>query len=297
MNTLVKRTLFTFQANLYVGILTILVQSIIGFGLFSDPRSSNFQGETLSATFVAQFVIYLLIVTILFYYMVVKHRKLGLKALYSTVFLVSIFMFVIEIMKTISDLQFGLYYVSISFFAIAIFCFLMVAMVIYVIGEPRVKIRNYGLLTICVLMSRVIALSLDLQTFIIIALMISVYDIWNVFRGPLTKLFGSPNRVPEERREGIPIEMLEMVCKQGTPVIIDLGQGLMTGIGDFFFYSALIFTGYLYWGLLGSIITFLCVNIGILVTHKLLKILSPLPGLPIPTLISLIGYLVLYLVS
>jgi len=133
-----------------------------------------------------------------------------------------------------------------------------------------------------------LAVSFQRMTIIFLAFVFSAYDFYSVFRGPISKMLGRPTSRPgpgpEEAVERPERNLLG-------PMLVNFGEVEM-GLGDITFYSmmpAAIFTEGM--GLGAAIVEVLLIDVGIAATLALLRKVRPLPGLPIPLLLGLLGFL------
>jgi hypothetical protein len=83
-----------------------------------------------------------------------------------------------------------------------------------------------------------------------------------------------------------------IISKKGTPVLMSY-QNTILGIGDVLFFSILMYKALIEWYLVGMLVTSLAIGLGSIGTLLLLQKLSPLPGLPLPVSLSLLGYVFL----
>ena len=126
---------------------------------------------------------------------------------------------------------------------------------------------------------------------ITIVLIMSFYDIYTVFRGPLKKLIDNISS-----GSGVGINPKGEELLKGVTVSY---KGLHIGLGDIIFYSMLIGESYLlprYKFVALSLVT-ISILTGSYITLKLLKRKRALPALPIPALISLVVILFIYFIT
>lgn len=279
----------------------------LGNGLILENDSHNLDLEStdgvieFSDQFLLEFLIMLSLSTLIFYILVIRFRKNGLKILFgfslSFIYLssiVEVFYFALGD-DSISNVEMFNLIITATLLIILGFRF----MYVFLLGKYNLSTRNLGLLIAGLLAGRMIALYLDLGSLIAISIVLIIYDIWNVFRGPLTRLIGKPTRTHNVIEEKDPLyqkAIIEQICDQGTPVYISTQYSVMTGLGDLFFFAALMYRSLMIWGLIGIIVTFTSILVGLLFTIKLLQSISPLPGLPIPVSMALLSYLLLWIV-
>ncbi|MEM5870125.1 MAG: hypothetical protein QXR09_03095 [Candidatus Aenigmatarchaeota archaeon] len=117
-------------------------------------------------------------------------------------------------------------------------------------------------------------------TVFIFPLLLSVYDVYAVFKGPLNKIIGKPVRTKKGLKTKIDFLSL---------LILDF-DFIKIGLGDVVFYSMLPAVAFMLFGLEKMIFTLIATNLGILITLYLLrKKRIPLPGLPIPMLLGILS--------
>lgn len=279
----------------------------LGNGLILDNDSQNESIETtdgvikFSNQFITEFLILLSLTTIIFYILIVRFRKNGLKLLFSVSLSFIYLSSIVEIFYVAFDEETDsiakMYNLVIT--AALILILGIRFMYVFLFSKYDISTRNLGLLIAGLLAGRMIALYLDLISLIAISIILIIYDIWNVFRGPLTKLIGKPKRAQTSFAEldmNYQKAIIEQVCDEGTPVYISKKYNIMTGLGDLFFFAALLYRSLMIWGLVGILATFTMIIIGLLLTLKLLTYISPLPGLPIPVSFALLSYLLLWAV-
>jgi len=120
-------------------------------------------------------------------------------------------------------------------------------------------------------------------TVFVFPLLLSIYDIYAVFVGPLKRILGKPTKAKKVVK--VKIDFLPLL-------IVDFDL-IKIGLGDVIFYSMLPATAFMIFGLQKMFLTLFATNLGVLITIYLLrKKKIPLPGLPIP---MFLGVLVLLL--
>ncbi|MHA2098005.1 MAG: hypothetical protein ACW99A_04905 [Candidatus Kariarchaeaceae archaeon] len=253
-----------------------------------------------SNDFLVEFLIMLSVSTLIFYLLITKFRENGIKILFSFslsfIYLSSLGEMVLFASE--EGLTFTIGWFSLVAMSIFLSIFMIMFLYVFISSKKHLTIRNTGLLVTGLLAGRLIALYLDLASLIVISLILIVYDFWNVFRGPLTKLVGKPSKIqfvePDELSKQT---IIEQICNQGTPVYISSNQQIMTGLGDLFFFGALMYRSLMIWGFIGLVFTFTVIFIGLLLTLKILTHISPLPGLPIPVSFALISFLIMWYIG
>lgn len=141
--------------------------------------------------------------------------------------------------------------------------------VIFILNKGNSIIKNIMVFVIGIAIGSVFGLIMHSATFFTLLILISLFDIYSVFRGPISKIFKRTNisitpqnNTNEERLVGI-------------------------GIGDFVFYSALVTSVSSNYGLILGACTIIGIIVGIKITEKMLYRYNKFPGLPIPIFLSL----------
>ncbi len=160
----------------------------------------------------------------------------------------------------------------------------MTACFLFIFEKGKQFLRNAIILILGIAIGSIFGLIMHYITFLTLIILISLFDIYSVFRGPISKIFQKTN---------ISFTTEKPIFHEKTVAI---------GIGDFIFYSSVVtfFTRELGLALgFGSII---CLLVGVKVTEKMLLKYGKFPGLPLPVFFALalvgIGWLVdLYLLA
>jgi len=281
---------------LYTGVL--IVFNLLGNGLLleEDEADSVVQYDENTIFVILGF---LLISTIMFYIVFFKLKSIGIRAIYGislgSIFLFSISeaLFLLSEDSELSNSDYGLILLLVTLPVFSILFFF-----VYLTAKPILFIRNWGVTISALLFGRMLALYIDLATLVAFGILISVYDFWSVFRGPLSRYFGRPtSNKTHNSTNSAPLlglsedeinRVVQNACRRGLPVFIVPEQNIMIGIGDLLLYSVLMYRAYFEWGFLSTLLTLVTILFGSFVTFWLLKRISPLPGLPIPVLLTLI---------
>jgi hypothetical protein len=155
--------------------------------------------------------------------------------------------------------------------------------------------RNAGIIISATIIGRMMALYFDLLSIIIFALILGLFDIYSVFKGPLSKIMGKPQRRQPNMTDPTKDQLtyqFRLISKKGTPVIMSYHNTIL-GIGDVLFFSILMYQSLIEWYLVGMLITTITIGLGSIGTLLLLQKVSPLPGLPLPVSLTLLGYVIL----
>ena len=153
------------------------------------------------------------------------------------------------------------------------------SVIVFILNKGNMVMKNTVVFVLGIAIGSLFGLILHTATFFTLLILISLFDIYSVYRGPISKIFNetnlsiSPhNHIHEERIVGI-------------------------GIGDFVFYSALITFISSNFGLILGACSIIGIVVGIKITEKMLHRFSKFPGLPIPIFLSLflfgIGWIII----
>ncbi len=126
-------------------------------------------------------------------------------------------------------------------------------------GNSRSKTAFVGVFSISA--SILLALSFPLVAILVFSTMLAIFDLYAVFKGPLSK--------------GLPFALVAQV------------GSMMIGVGDMIFYALIPSSLYLHKGVLTGLIALILVNLGAMISAKLLEKRETIPGLPIPLLLTL----------
>lgn len=117
-------------------------------------------------------------------------------------------------------------------------------------------------------------------TVLVFPILLSIYDIYSVFAGPLKKIIGKG----EAKKATIKAKLDFLPF-----LILDFGF-IKVGLGDIIFYCMLPAVAFMVYGLEKMFLTIIATNIGVLITLLLLRRKRiPLPGLPIPMLLGVLS--------
>jgi hypothetical protein len=141
---------------------------------------------------------------------------------------------------------------------------------IFIFNKGNLKLKNIVIAILGVSVGTIFGLVLPLPTFLTLIILISIFDIYSVFKGPISKIF-------KEAKSPVP--------EDGSVFTID---SIAIGIGDFIFYSSFVTFITKELGLAIGLSAILGIIIGIKVTEGLLLKHGKFPGLPIPILFALI---------
>lgn len=148
-----------------------------------------------------------------------------------------------------------------------------------ILEKSNVHLKNTLVFILGLAMGTVFGSVFPLVSFISLLIFISLFDIYSVFKGPISQLLKRTNMSISENQEPI------------------FKTSIAIGIGDFVFYSALVT---FVTKELGPILGFgalIGILVGIEITKKMLTRYGKFPGLPIPVFLSLLLVLVGWVVS
>ena len=192
-----------------------------------------------------------------------------LKIIYSIIFLVSS-VSIFWVHGYLLELSFSLQslWLEIIF---AIVGLIVGILTIYVIILEKTKplLKNTLVFTLGLVMGIVFGTVFPLVSFLSLLVFVSLFDIYSVFRGPISKLLKKIN---------LSLSLDETVFQKPSIAI---------GIGDFVFYSSLVTFTTKELGLIFGFIAIVGILIGIKMTENMLQRYGKFPGLPIPIFLSL----------
>lgn len=180
-----------------------------------------------------------------------------------------------------------------NIFLIIYSLFIINFMFVYISGKVRVNFRNGGILLTSLIIGRQLAIMMELKLLLISLIILALFDIYSVFRGPLSRVIGKPKKVKYiEINELVMNQQLKKVCEKGTPVYIS--RFAFLGIGDTLFFSVIMVKVLLEWGIIALLSAYCCIVLGAMGTLFFLKRISPLPALPLPIFFSLFNFAFFY---
>jgi presenilin-like A22 family membrane protease len=138
------------------------------------------------------------------------------------------------------------------------------------LNKCNLYVKNAIIAILGIAVGTIFGLVLPLPTFLTLLIVISIFDIYSVFKGPISKIFQKSNLSVSQQAN----EFIE--------------RSIAIGIGDFIFYSSLVTFVTKELGLAIGISAILGILVGIKVTERLLLRYGKFPGLPIPILFALI---------
>ncbi len=238
-------------------------------------------------------IVFIFLSSLLLIFIFNKISKNKIRLLYGIILGLSILEPLFEIIDIFEEYD-GMYRLLVIVFTTIIVCLDLIFIYVYIKGLPLVIFRNYGIIMSSVIIGRQIAIMIDLKLLVFALLLLSVFDIYSVFKGPLAKVIGKPRKIiftlPTSHQQSAHIKK---ICEQGTPVYIT--NYSMLGIGDTLFFSVLIVKSYILFGLGAMLLVFIAISLGTMLTLIILKRISPLPALPLPVLLSLIVFSIYYI--
>ncbi len=137
--------------------------------------------------------------------------------------------------------------------------------------------RNICVMVLGIIYGIIFGLMLNVWAFIVFIFLLSLFDIYSVFKGPIHKILEKriiPNQLPTD---------------------YDMMKYIEIGIGDFILYSAMIAFAFTELNFVVAILTVISICVGVLITMTMVKKYQKFPGLPLPVLFTLLVYLLGYL--
>ncbi len=165
-------------------------------------------------------------------------------------------------------LQNGQYWFEISFALVGLITGIL-TLLVFVFDKGDKHSRNSLVVFLGIILGSIFGLLLSLATFLTLIILISIFDIYSVFKGPINKMFQKAN-MPYE-----PIS--NPLVKKETAI----------GIGDFIFYSSLVTFTATNFGLAIGFASIVGLLLGVVFTERLLMRFGKFPGLPLPIFLSL----------
>ncbi len=165
-------------------------------------------------------------------------------------------------------LQNGQYWFEISFALVGLITGIL-TLLVFVFDKGDKHSRNSLVVFLGIILGSIFGLLLSLATFLTLIILISIFDIYSVFKGPINKMFQKANMPYEPIRNPL--------VKKETAI----------GIGDFIFYSSLVTFTATNFGLAIGFASIVGLLLGIVFTERLLMRFGKFPGLPLPIFLSL----------
>ncbi|MHA1201618.1 MAG: hypothetical protein ACTSQ4_03755 [Candidatus Heimdallarchaeaceae archaeon] len=204
---------------------------------------------------------------------IVLTLKYGLERFLKIFFSVCLFLSPISIMWLhgyLIDfyLQSGQYWFEISFALVGLITGIL-TLLVFVFDKGNKHSRNSLVVFLGIILGSIFGLLLSLATFLTLIILISIFDIYSVFKGPISKMFQKAN-MPYE-------QISNPLIKKETAI----------GIGDFIFYSSLVTFTATNFGLAIGFASIVGLLLGVVFTEQLLMRFGRFPGLPLPIFLSL----------
>lgn len=204
---------------------------------------------------------------------IVLTLKYGLERFLKIFFSVCLFLSPISIMWLhgyLIDfyLQSGQYWFEISFALVGLITGIL-TLLVFVFDKGNKHSRNSLVVFLGIILGSIFGLLLSLPTFLTLIILISIFDIYSVFKGPISKMFQKTNMAHEK--------ISNPLIKKETAI----------GIGDFVFYSSLVTFTATNFGLAIGFASIVGLLLGVVFTEQLLMRFRRFPGLPLPIFLSL----------
>lgn len=131
---------------------------------------------------------------------------------------------------------------------------------IAVLAKGGARLKTAFVCTFSALASVLLTLSFPLMVILVLSIILAAFDIYAVFRGPLSK--------------GIPMALMAET------------KHIVMGVGDMIFYALIPSSLLVHKGVIVCMLSLLLINIGALVSARFLHKRETIPGLPIPLLLT-----------
>ncbi len=162
----------------------------------------------------------------------------------------------------------GQYWFEISFTLVGLITGIL-TLLVFVFNKGNRHSRNSLVVFLGIILGSVFGLLLSLATFLTLIILISIFDIYSVFKGPINKMFQKANMSYSPIRNPL--------VKKETAI----------GLGDFIFYSSLVTFAATNFGLAIGFASIVGLLLGVIFTERLLMRFGKFPGLPLPIFLSL----------
>lgn len=291
-NSRPKITIHHATLALLVSLISAIWSSLLFYSNIAEYLESPFSpGEDIGSTaYNVTFFLLLIVIGSFLILIIYKYRRSFLKIIFLvSIFITSISIFYIYFWAAEIILQVNLSEDIILFMALFLaFLFLALLQTKYecVIAT---SLLLYGTAT-----GALFTFLMPAWSVIAVTLATSLFDIYSVFKGPLSKIIPGERGSFEERSEKLPPEKLPDELKVATVPF----RGIHLGMGDVIFYSmtsslSLVnpTVSILRWCLVSA-----ALFLGVYITLKLLEKRPVLPALPIPAMLSIFTYLILRLI-
>ena len=150
---------------------------------------------------------------------------------------------------------------------------------IVILEKSNIAIKNSIVFVLGLAMGSIFGTVFPIVSFISLIILISLFDIYSVFKGPINQLLKRTNM---------------SFSKQNFPVI---RSQVAIGIGDFVFYSAIVTFVSKELGPILGFISIIGILVGIEITKNMLSKYGKFPGLPIPIFLSILLVLLGWVLS
>lgn len=165
-------------------------------------------------------------------------------------------------------LQNNQYWFEISFALVGLISGIL-TLLVFVFNKGNKHSRNSLVVFLGIVLGSIFGLLLSLATFLTLIILISIFDIYSVFKGPINKMFQKANVTYAP--------ITNPLVKKETAI----------GIGDFIFYSSLATFATINFGLAIGFASVVGLLLGVVFTERLLMRFGKFPGLPLPIFLSL----------
>lgn len=144
------------------------------------------------------------------------------------------------------------------------------ALITIVFGKGNQIVKNVIILLVSIIVGTMMGVILPMGTFLTLIIIISLFDIYSVFKGPISSIFKQEEKLsPSKYSKQIGIFEMRI------------------GIGDLIFYSALVVFSVTYFNPILGFVTGIGILTGVKITEHFLLKHQKFPGLPIPIFLAL----------
>ncbi|MCK4844138.1 MAG: hypothetical protein KAS95_00530 [Candidatus Heimdallarchaeota archaeon] len=144
------------------------------------------------------------------------------------------------------------------------------ALITIVFGKGNQIVKNVTILLVSIIIGTVMGVILPMGTFLTLIIIVSLFDIYSVFKGPISSIFKQEEK-PSLSKYSKQIGIFEM----------------RIGIGDLIFYSALVVFSVTYFNPILGFAAGIGILTGVKITENFLLKHQKFPGLPIPIFVAL----------
>lgn len=293
--TTLKFYFYNNEALFALFFLTIIFNILIkNKSYFNSPQLGQ-TNLSYDWKFYTVLLLLLLLSSILMIYILTRLKKQSVRIIYAVILATASFFLISDIISySLNTYSTQKYSPFLFWFGLLLSFLIIYSSIIYAKGKMNIYARNWLVLFSAFSLSRTVSLFFNVETIILASLILAVYDAFSVFLGPLRKVLGKPKKISNSK---ITVSYskthldhyLNKICEKGIPVYLTKTT-ILIGIGDLLFFSLLLYKALITWGIYAEIIILTILIIGHTITIKIVKKISPFPGLPIPVTLVILTY-------